>query len=304
MAIRYGRPVLALVLLLVAACNQGEQMKSGDITSLVLAERSFAANARSQGIGPSFMGVLDVSAVVFQPGPVNGRETYKDVTPSPAILAWQPVYAEIAISGDLGYTTGPWEYFADSANAEPVAFGEYISVWRWDTSGTWKLALDIGTFRDRQAVDSTLHTQTPAESGNTGQVTSDDLMMRDRALAARASTDERAVVYAEVLAEDARLMRTGHCPKVGQDDIMSWLAAEMLTESTFPEKAFLSADGSLGYVYGRAEVTAGPADTAQAIAHGGYTRIWRRVGDRWKLALDVLSVRPGDLSKVVAPESN
>ena len=288
----------------LSACNQGETMNKADAASLVQAERMFAANAKTHGIGPGFVGVLDSAGVVFQPGPVNGLSVYKELAPSAEILAWRPVYAEIASSGDLGYTTGPWEYFSDSANLEPVAFGEYISVWRRNANAEWRLVLDIGSFRGRLVVDTSLKEKTLTAAGNTTAVTPDDLLMRDRAFAAKANTDERETVYAEAVADDTRLMRTGHGPKVGRAAISSWLSENSLIESTFPEAAFLSEAGDLGYAYGRAELTVDLADTTGGIAHGGYARIWRRVGDRWKLALEVFSVRPGALAALSPTPSN
>lgn len=295
---------VGLTVALVAGCNQGEKMKTGDVESLVQAERNFAATVRSQGVGSGFLSVLDSSAVVFQPGPVNGREVYGGVSASPAVLAWQPVYAEIAASGDLGYTTGPWKYFPDSEATEPVATGQYNSVWRWDSTGVWRLMLDIGISFRFAEVDTVLRTRSLPGTLIGSKVTTDDLLTRDRALAARANTDERATVYAEALAEDARLMRPGMAPLVGFDRIEPWVQSATPIESTFPQEAFLSSDGSLGYVYGRAELTADLADSTGPIAHGGYARIWRRVGDRWKLALDVITVLPGDLQKVSAPGAN
>ena len=293
-----------LVLLGGGACDQGAEMNKADVTSLVRSERSFAANARKNGIGPGFMSVLDAGGIVFQPGPVSGPAAYEDAPSSAAILAWEPVYAEIAASGDLGYTTGPWEYFADSADSEAVSFGEYISIWRRNATGDWRLVLDIGTFRDFLPIDTSLHTKTLAETGNAAEVEPDDLLMRDRALAARANTPERETVYAEALAADARLMRTGQAPKVGREEALAWLRTDSLAESTFPEAAFLSEAGDLGYVYGRAEITRDLTDPTGAIAHGGYARIWRRSGDRWQLVLDVLSVRPGDLAGLFPNPAN
>jgi hypothetical protein len=65
-------------------------------------------------------------AVVFRPMAVNGKQWYQQRPPSPGRLSWEPIYADISAAGDMGYTTGPWEFRKNSTDAEAVAFG---GVW-------------------------------------------------------------------------------------------------------------------------------------------------------------------------------
>ena len=46
--------------------------------------------------------------------------------------------------GDLGYNTGPWEYWANRNDEKPVAFGEFVTVWGKQKTGQWKALIDIG----------------------------------------------------------------------------------------------------------------------------------------------------------------
>src|SRR5436305_2394785 len=47
--------------------------------------------------------------------------------------------------GDMGYTTGPWEYRPKSMEDKPVAFGYFVTIWKRQSDGTWKAFLDLGT---------------------------------------------------------------------------------------------------------------------------------------------------------------
>jgi ketosteroid isomerase-like protein len=61
-------------------------------------------------------------------------------------LTWEPVRAEVAASGDLGYTVGDYVLRTlgeDGAVAEKT--GAYVTVWRKGGDGKWRAALDIGT---------------------------------------------------------------------------------------------------------------------------------------------------------------
>jgi ketosteroid isomerase-like protein len=60
-------------------------------------------------------------------------------------LTWKPAKADIAASGDLGYTFGTWELTGKSRAGEPVRLtGKYATVWKKQADGTWKVVLDLG----------------------------------------------------------------------------------------------------------------------------------------------------------------
>jgi ketosteroid isomerase-like protein len=60
-------------------------------------------------------------------------------------LTWAPVGADLAASGDLGYTYGNYEYHALDKDGKPVVeYGKYTSIWKLQKDGSWKIALDMG----------------------------------------------------------------------------------------------------------------------------------------------------------------
>jgi ketosteroid isomerase-like protein len=60
-------------------------------------------------------------------------------------LRWQPTRAEILIPGDLGFTTGRYERRAKNKEGKvEVEHGTYVSVWRKQADGSWKIILDTG----------------------------------------------------------------------------------------------------------------------------------------------------------------
>ena len=60
-------------------------------------------------------------------------------------LTWTPVKAEMAASGDLGYTYGPFVFKANDKDGNSVTRnGKYTTVWKKQKDGTWKVALDMG----------------------------------------------------------------------------------------------------------------------------------------------------------------
>jgi ketosteroid isomerase-like protein len=61
------------------------------------------------------------------------------------LLTWSPVGADIAASGDLGYTYGTFEFRSkDKDGKENVDRGKYMTIWKKQADGSWKVAVDMG----------------------------------------------------------------------------------------------------------------------------------------------------------------
>ncbi len=59
-------------------------------------------------------------------------------------LSWEPLFAEG--SGDLGYTHGTYRRERVDSEGNPVVqTGRYVTIWRRNADGEWKVVLDIGT---------------------------------------------------------------------------------------------------------------------------------------------------------------
>ncbi|MBI1795891.1 MAG: nuclear transport factor 2 family protein [Candidatus Eisenbacteria bacterium] len=120
-----------------------------DFDALVAAERAFAALSVEKGMKTAFLQYLAGDAIVFNPGPTNGRALWESREDNPqSVLAWEPAFAEVSGAGDLGWTTGPWQ-FAGRRAQEPTAFGHFVSVWRRQGDGSWRVAVDLGVGHDK-----------------------------------------------------------------------------------------------------------------------------------------------------------
>jgi ketosteroid isomerase-like protein len=119
---------------------------------LLQVDRDFAKAGVAKNLD-SFMGFIaeDVrfySAGVMRTGKLAFRDGWARGFADPAwSITWAPLYAEAAQSSDLGYTTGSFEIRDRSADGTPVVRkGSYVTIWRKQRDGGWKVALDIGSF--------------------------------------------------------------------------------------------------------------------------------------------------------------
>ena len=59
-------------------------------------------------------------------------------------ISWKAVHAEVAKSGDLGYTAGTYEASFKGPGGKQVSEkGKYVCTWRKQKNGTWKAIHDI-----------------------------------------------------------------------------------------------------------------------------------------------------------------
>lgn len=131
-------------------CAAGISLRAQDgqspapVRSLIEAEMTFARMASEKGTRDSFLAFLAEDSVVFEPGPRNGRKVWTGHRPSPDVLTWRPAFVTVSQAGDLGYSTGPWEWKKEPSNPKPTAYGQFFSIWQKQKEGAWKVALDLG----------------------------------------------------------------------------------------------------------------------------------------------------------------
>ena len=59
-------------------------------------------------------------------------------------LQWEPTSAEVSAGGDLGYTIGEYRVTVSPGDSV-VETGRYLTVWRRQADGSWKVEADIGS---------------------------------------------------------------------------------------------------------------------------------------------------------------
>jgi hypothetical protein len=107
------------------------------------AERAFAQMATDSGTKKAFLHFLADSSFIFYKGDRYAALPYwKSLPERPTRLLWKPVFTGIASSGEIGFSTGPFEQRSNPAG--PIGeSGNYNSIWAKDKQGQWKVLIDI-----------------------------------------------------------------------------------------------------------------------------------------------------------------
>ena len=295
---------VAAMALLVAAglsARDGQADRGTALESLIAAERAFSRTSEEKGIREAFLTWLAPDAVVFRPGPVEGRPVYEKMDPAnPAVLTWEPEFAEIAASGELGYTTGPYE-IRPSRDAEPTGFGHYISIWKKQPEGAWRVLLDIGVQHGRPTAPAgTRAVVSPAISAPSEPIPPEALRDVEYAFGIYAGAFDKEVgkkglpkALTAFATEDVRVYRPGQFPAVGLTAAKSRVPADegkadpkgRRTDSLKTSyKVGISWTGDLAYTYG----IAGARKPGTSEESTTFLRIWRRdASGLYKICLDI-----------------
>jgi ketosteroid isomerase-like protein len=280
------KAILVMTISLLTGC--GTQQTPPDPSILVTAEHNFAAAAAARGMRDAFLEFSADDAVMFVPEPVKVKDHYGTVPKRPGYLTWQPIYAEISSSGDLGWTTGPWEFRPEKATDTPVAYGEYNTIWRLQPDSSWKFVVDFGVAHGPYQAATTPPTLRVLDCS--AQVTSlpptvarEELLQLEYTFAAASAAEGLTAAYLPRMANDVRICRVGMVPLLGTDAALTLLGSVDGVTTWEPLHVEVARNGDLGYVFGSGTVTVGTNAVKFSFMH-----IWRRgVEGVWKLALDV-----------------
>jgi len=273
-----------------AVLAQRTATRMTNLRALVSAENAFAQAAATKGTRDAFLEFLADDGVVFQPGPVNGREFWRQREPRKGLLSWHPTYADVSAAGDLGYTTGPYEFRSGGPNDRPVAFGEYFTIWKRQSDGSWRAVLDRGISYQQPS-------QSPAKLAFAPAISSITSSAEDgRAAIIKAEIDFAAVserapsAAAAYLANDVRFLRDGSFPVLGKHEGAALLALGTRTQhSEKPSFVGISMSGDLGYTYGDFEANLNNATRTKGV----YVRVWKRQRNgRFGIVSDIQVPKP------------
>lgn len=275
-----------LILWLFSSCPVRSQTID-KISQLISAENYFAALAKGKGVKKAFLKVSDDNTLVFRPGPVKAVEYYKDQEDSLGVLEWTPVYARIAKSADWGFTTGPYTY-RENDNSAPV-YGDYLSVWKKNGRGVWKLALDLGVPHKRPTTHPDLVFLNPRNETFLHQRSQNRLRQRedlvfssDKLLATIQKADNK-IARNEFLDEDCRLLFPGFEPIIGKAKISAFFQKQGFRQLSEPAEADRSYSGELALTRGTANFSGKGKNNK---FH--YVRIWEVQDDyKWNVILEI-----------------
>ena len=282
------RRALAAVAIAVAGCAPlGENMReSPDAQSLAAAERAFAAQSVREDMRRAFLAhFADDGVFVRRGGWVNARDALEHSTAQPIVLDWHPVYTEVAASGDMGLSTGPWTLTRKDDPAAPAAHGQFVSIWRRDAGGPWRVVVDLGVDHPDAALEdvTTRAVAAPPFTAPPG----DDVAQAERQFVSDADARGTHEAYAKWSSPQIRVYRQGGPPAIGHEAAEASSPAIVPTVEWHVEKTATARSRDFGYAIGNYTFRSGTAPL------GFYLRVWHREADGWRVIATVFNPTVG-----------
>lgn len=144
------KKILPILLVLIYSCNSKinpEQEKQ----KMLQTDIEFSNRSVEVGNHQAFLEYAAPDVVLLKPNsyPIVGKpalkKIYTELTDTNYRLTWQPSYAKISKSGDLGYTFGIYLLeITQGSQKGNVSRGTYCTIWEKNTKGQWRFVLDIG----------------------------------------------------------------------------------------------------------------------------------------------------------------
>jgi len=272
-----------MLVLCIAVVAQGQSA----LHDMVKTEQAFSKMAQDKSIREAFMTYIADDGLLFRPGAVNGKKWMIEHPAPPSdkkpVLVWQPGYAGMAASGDMGFTTGPWEAKADVNDEKISAYGHFVTVWKKQPDGSWRFVVDLGISHPQFGGPLTLWTPTQTSRKETFKPVPaasalKSLVERDQAYGVAVLSQGLAKAFEAYASPDVRLYRADNLPFIGREASSAELAKTTGQIKWSSIGGDVSQAGDLGYTQGTYEA---------ANERGSYVRIWKKENGEWRIVMDV-----------------
>jgi ketosteroid isomerase-like protein len=262
------------------------QTSRSDLQRLVETEIAFAKMSSEKGTKAAFLEYLADDGIVFDPTEVNGKLSWKGRPDSPALLAWNPAWADVAAGGRLGYTTGGWEYRPKGKNDKATLFGEYLSIWQKQDSGEYRAVLDVGITHQANTYSAVPKWRSAFDAGTGARATKE---VENAVFTSIFSNRSMANGYFNFLAEDAVVLRDGQLPFSGKKT--AFIGMEGI-EKQFPDSSFLKFDANTSKIFGNMMYSWGVYSLThkdKSVTRWNFVQVWKHRAGRWQIVADVFN---------------
>jgi ketosteroid isomerase-like protein len=281
-----------LILFFICAAIYSQQNLL-ELNSLVANEFAFASKAKEVGVKESFLQFIADDGILFRPGPVNGKKYLSENKSSNAYLAWYPTNAAVARTGDLGFTTGPWEYRKNKTDSTAIAFGNFCTVWRKQPDNSWKFVVDIGNDNDKPIrkplplkYDTTQFKNSQRLIRGAKHEKPEELLNLDREFSSIASKTSLAQTYQKYINDKTEILRDGTSPLTGSSSIVEFVSQGRFHYKFVPAGGGISSLKDFGYTFGELIIY---KDEPSLGDQYNYLRIWQKDEKHWALLVEVNS---------------
>ncbi len=142
--------ILVVCFLAIPSCTGQPDNRSADEAAIRQADIAWARDCATGDVEKYLSNFMDGGVVLAPNAPIAvGKDAIRKIMggffSAPGFtIQWEPIAAEVARSGDIGYSRGTYQLSMNDAKGNPVTDrGKYATVWKKQADGSWKVALDM-----------------------------------------------------------------------------------------------------------------------------------------------------------------
>ena len=282
------RLFLAAVVTISVFRAQGQSTGATARVAIVRDELAFAADALARGTKPAFLAAMHDSAIIMVRAVPALAKPYWSGRPEPTPvdpkLRWAPGVAGAALSGDLGYTLGPW--LLNGPAGRLLATGHFFTIWQRQPDGSYKWLFDNGVSSPPASAPARLPNREEVRAGPGGSQEGKGWRQKpqalDEQLSAAIGESGMEAAYTVRLHPRAHVFREEQEPLTTAGAIRAQLSGEKAWKLR-PAGGQVAASGELAYSYGQYEA---------AGESGSYVHLWLHTEQGWRLLAEMTNVAP------------
>lgn len=260
------------------------------VGSLITADRTAGNIARRETPHEAFMSIVDKESTLYVPSPVNAVNYLKNRPNIPDLMSWKPNFALVSKSLDWGITSGPMEFQKMGAIKR---YGQYLTVWRRDRRGNWKVHLRAEVENFGKGEVSDLVYNEPDDSWYLKHRSKVRLQQReevvtqsDQLFSTVLKADNEAG-FSEFLADDVRYYYPWEEEITGKKNVLRFLKEKRIEIMTEPSGVGRAYSGEYAYTSGTATVR-----SKEKVVKFNYIRIWELKDDfQWRVIMEMMFER-------------
>ncbi|MBD1434073.1 nuclear transport factor 2 family protein [Sphingobacterium sp. DN00404] len=262
----------------------------GKVGSLISADRTAANIAKRENPHKALTSIVDKESTLYVPSPVNAINYLNNRPNIPDVMSWEPNFALVSKSFDWGVTSGPMEFQKVGAIKR---YGQYLTVWRRDRKGNWKVHIRAEVENFGKGSKSDLVFYEPDDSWYLKHRSKVRLQQREEVVT---QSDElfstilkanNEAAFNEFLADDVRYYYPWEAEIEGKKNVLAFLKKKRIEITTDPSGVGRAYSGEYAYTSGTATVR-----SKEKVVNFNYIRIWQLKDDyQWRVIIEMMFER-------------
>ena len=260
------------------------------VGSLISADQNAANLSKATSPHQALMSIVDKESTLYVPSAVNALNYLNNRPNISDVMNWKPNFALVSKSLDWGVTSGPMDFQKVGAVKRN---GQYLTVWRRDKKGNWKIHIRAEVENYGTGVKSDLIFYEPDDSwylkhrSNVRLQQREEVVTQSDELFSTVLKANNEAGFNEFLSDDVRYYFPWENEIEGKKEVLAFLKKKRIEITTEPTGVGRAYSGEYAYTSGTATVR-----SKEKVVKFNYIRIWQLKDDyQWRVIIEMMIER-------------